>query len=264
MPYRNAYLYVAIVLVVTIIGFWPSYFSIIDDARLEFHAHAVTATAWIILVGFQSWSIHHRLTGLHRNVGKISLFLFPLLIASFVMIINVSASRFLKGDSQFWQQFGPIIGFIMVTAISAYLVLFVQALRYRRNVFLHAGYMLATPFILWESSFGRVINQFVPSLQGVLDGIVVSDIMAAALAIFLFLRDRKRGAPFLIAALFLIAQIAGIYLLVDAHWLRDMFTAYAQLPQEVTIGTGLILGSLAAWLGWTQPSAPKRVALAGQ
>ena len=49
MPYRFAYLYVAVVLVVTIIGFWPSYFSIIDDVPFAFHAHAFTATAWVIL-----------------------------------------------------------------------------------------------------------------------------------------------------------------------------------------------------------------------
>ena len=263
MPYRFAYMYVAFALVVTIIGFWPSYFSIIDDVPFAFHAHAFAATAWIILVGFQSWSIHHRARELHRKVGKLSLLLFPLLIVSFVMIINVSASRFLKGDSQFWQQTGPIIGYIMVTAISAYLVLFVQALRCRRNVHLHAGYMLATPFILWESGFGRVLQQVTPSIE-ILNSIIYPDIMAATLAIFLFLRNRKHGIPFLVAAIFLIAQITGIYLLVDAEWLRDMFTSYAQLPQEITIGTGLVLGLLAVWLGWTLPSGPQRAALASQ
>jgi hypothetical protein len=51
-------------------------------------------------------------------------------------------------------------------------------------------------------------------------------------------------------------QIAGIYLLEEAQWFRDMFKDYAQLPSVMTVGTGLLLGLLAVWLGWTQPSGP--------
>jgi hypothetical protein len=260
MPYKFAYLYVAILFIITIIGFWPSYFSIIDDAPFAFHVHAFTATAWVVLVGSQSWSIHHQARDLHRKVGKLSLLLFPLLIASLVMITNVSAARFLKGDIPY---VGPALGYVMLTAISAYLVLFILALRYRRNVYIHAGYMLATPFMLWEANFGRVLPQLTPSMQ-VLDSIVYSDIMAAAFAVFLFLRDRRRGYPFLVVAIFLIAQLAGIYLLTETQWFRDMFTSYAQLPQQITIGTGLVLGLLAVWIGWTHPSGPARNALARQ
>lgn len=265
MPYRYAYLLVGLVLVVTVIGFWPTYFAKLDSVYGAFLYHGLTAAAWIVLVGFQSWSIHHRARVLHRKVGMLSLLLFPLLIASFVMIINVSASRFLKGDSQFWQQFGPIFGYIMVTAITAYLVLFFQALRHRRNVYLHAGYMLATPFMLWEASFGRVLNQYVPPFQiggpeelhKVMDNIVISDMMAVALASFLYLRNRKHGTPFLVVAALLLAQIGGIYLLDEALWLRELFTSYGQLSQEVTVGTGFVLGALIAWLGWTKPFEPQ-------
>ncbi len=194
----------------------------------------------------------------------LSLLLFPLLTASFNMIVNVSAARSLKGDSVFFQQFGPTIGYIMITAITAYLVLFVQALRHRRNVNLHAGYMLATLFMLWESSFGRVLNLYVPSFQisgpeelhKVMDAIVFSDMMAVALAIFLYLRSRKHGTPFLVVAAFLLAQIGGIYLFDEALWLRELFTSYGQLAQWATVGTGFVLGALAAWLGWTIPFRP--------
>jgi hypothetical protein len=260
MPYRFAYMYVAVVLVVTIIGFWPSYFSIIDAVPFAFHAHAFTATSWVILAGLQSWSIHHQARDFHRKVGKLSFLLFPLLIASLVLIMNVSAARILESDNPFWQQVAPVIGYVTLTAICAYLVLFTQALRYRRNVYIHAGYMLAALFMLWESNFGRVLMQLSPSMH-VFDSIVYSDIMAAALAMFLYLRDRGRGYPFLVVAVFLVAQIAGIYLLAEAQWFRDVFKAYAQLPPEITVGTGFLLGLLAVWLGWTRPSGPARSAL---
>jgi hypothetical protein len=260
VPYKFAYLYVAIVLVVTFIGFWPSYFSVVKGAPFALHAHAFTATVWVILAGIQSWSIHHQARDLHRKFGKLSIFLFPVLIASLVLIMNVSAERVLESDSPFWQQVAPVIGYVTLTAICGFLVLFTQALRYRHNVYIHAGYMLAPLFLLWESNFGRVLMQVIPSMH-VLDSIVYSDIMAAALAVILFLRDRERGYPFLVVAVFLMTQIAGIYLLDEAQWFRDMFKDYAQLPSVMTVGTGLLLGLLAVWLGWTQPPRPMGSAL---
>ena len=42
---------------------------------------------------------------------------------------------------------------------------FYLALKHRRNVKLHAGYMLATPLILFESPFSRVIDAHLPWLN---------------------------------------------------------------------------------------------------
>ena len=84
MPYRNAHWWAAFVAVVTVVGFWDSYFLELDTVPLAFHAHAVTALAWIGLAGLQSWTIHHRRHALHRMTGKASFLLFPLLMASFV------------------------------------------------------------------------------------------------------------------------------------------------------------------------------------
>jgi len=93
MPYPRAHYFIALVLLATIVGFWPSYFGNLGEAPLAFHVHGIVATAWVVLVASQSWLIHSGRNTLHRNFGMASLVLLPLLTGSLVMISNVSAAE---------------------------------------------------------------------------------------------------------------------------------------------------------------------------
>jgi hypothetical protein len=149
MPYKYGHYYVVFVLAVILAGFWKSYFSIAGAVPFAFHAHAFSATIWLLLLILQSASIHGRHNAFHKLAGLASLGLFPLLIAGFVMIINVTAAGYAAQESPSVMLLGPSFGIGMFIAIAAYLTLFYQALRHRRNIRLHAGYMLATPLILF-------------------------------------------------------------------------------------------------------------------
>ncbi len=48
--------------------------------------------------------------------------------------------------------------------MAAYVTLYYRALKYRRKVWLHSGYMLATPLILFESPLSRVFGAWMPGL----------------------------------------------------------------------------------------------------
>lgn len=264
MPYPRAHYYVALVLLVTIAGFWPSFFGNLGDAPLAFHVHGITASAWVVLVVFQSWSIHSRRNTLHRNFGLASLILLPLLVGGLVMIANVSGVRYLEGGP--YDNFvGPIFGYATAPAFVAYLVLFTQALRHRRQVYLHAGYMLGTAFFLWEPGAARLLVGFVPqmAISGPEDAhkaahaISLAIVLPLLLAIYLYLRNRKMGMPFLVVAVFLAAQIAGIYWIADTELWRQSFGWYAKLPATITVGSGVLLGALAAWYGWRHPVSRK-------
>lgn len=260
MPYKHAHYFVGFVLLVTLAGFWASYFTQINGVPLAFHVHAFTATSWLLLVILQSMSIHKGHAALHKLTGKASFALFPLLILGFVMIINVTAERFASQESPFIALLGPAFGIGMAIAIAAYLTLFYLALRHRRNIKLHAGYMLATPLILFESPFSRIIDQFLPWMnfigsegpRQVLDAIAISDMLVAAFAITIYLRDRKNGAPWLVATFFVLMQAAVMWLAPDIQFLRAFFEAYARLPQELTMAFGLLAGAIVGYLGWTR------------
>lgn len=264
MPYRQAHWFVLLALVLTLLAFWPSYFSEFTGAPWAFHAHGLVTTCWIILVAVQSYSIHSGAVGIHRYAGMFSLFLFPLLIASFVMIINVTASRFASGENPFFEAAGPILGFVMLSAIGAFLLLFPLALHFRYNVRLHALCMLATAVILAESATGRLLQQIVPAMSfdgsgdfgSALDSIAIPDLLAVLIFVVIYLRDRANGLLFLLAAVLLTLEVIGIYQFASAAWLEKLFAWYSQVPEWLSVSVGFGLGAGAAWIGWSRPATP--------
>lgn len=258
MPYPQANYFVGLTLLVIVVGFWGSYFTEIGDVPTAFHVHAITATSWVMLLMVQVWSIHNRRNELHKLVGRLSFALFPLLMVGFVSIINFSAASFAAEKNPFIVVMGPSFGIGMMVALAAYLTVFYLALKNRRNVRLHAGYMLMTPLILFESPFSRIMLKYFPSAvftgtegpQFIIDAIVISISLSILFALVMYLRDRKRGTPFLVAMAFMIVQSILMYLGSSVEWIRAGFTAYAQIPAEVTLALGFLLGIAVSWLGW--------------
>ena len=164
MPYRNAPYYVLFVLAVIVVGFWPSYFTQWTNVPWQFHAHGIAATLWVTMVLVQSWTVHHGQLPLHRAIGRTSLLLFPFLMAGFAGIIDVTAKGFVANDNPVRVMFGGSFLIGMALAMAAYVTFFYRALKYRRKVWVHSGYMLATPLILFESPFSRLMTMVLPAL----------------------------------------------------------------------------------------------------
>ena len=272
MPYRHAHYFVGAVLLVIFGGFWATYFSVVAEPMpAGFHVHAVTSMAWLLLLIAQHVSIHRRANALHKQMGRASFALFPLLIVGFVMIINVTADRYVAQENDFIMYAGPKFGGALTIALLAYCTLFFLALKHRRNIRLHAGYMLATPMILFESPFGRLMDQYIPWLNvirtegfhEVMSSIAFSDIMMIALAMTLYLMDRKHGMPWLVASFFMAVQAAFVWFAASIPGLGEAFSAYAALPNALTVTFGLVAGAAAGWLGWEAGKpARKQTALA--
>ncbi len=266
MPYRNAHYFVGAVLLVILTGFWASYFSVANGVPTAFHVHAISSMTWLLLLIAQHVAIHRRHNALHKQMGLASFALFPFLILGFVMIINVSATRYSAGGDEGIALLGPAFGIGMAIAIAAYLTLFYLALNHRRNVKLHAGYMLATPLILFESPFSRVILDYLPwfnviGSEGprvVLDVIVISDGLAILFALGLYAMDRKHGAPWLIASAFMGAQAAVMWFAPSIPLIGSAFDVYAAIPPAVSLALGVAAGGAAAWFGWEAGKAPRK------
>ncbi|MBS3745293.1 MAG: hypothetical protein KGY48_13140 [Wenzhouxiangellaceae bacterium] len=261
MPYRFTHHAAAFVFVAILVAFWPSYFGQLGDAPLAFHSHAIIASGWVLLIVLQSWSIHNGRLGLHRTFGRASLVLFPLLIMTLVMIMDVSAATFAGGDP-YYAVVGPVFGAATLVAMLAYLVLITLALRYRRHVHLHSGFMVTSLFFLWEPAASRLLARYIEpfSIGGpadfhkVVDLIAIGTAMVVPVGVYLYATNRKRGTPFLIATGFLIAQIAAVCWIADTETFRRAFAAYAQWVPAYTASAGLALGALAAWIGWRYPA----------
>ncbi len=267
MPYRHAHYYVGFVLLVIAVGFWASYWSPIATVPAALHFHAMSAMVWLSLLIVQSVSIHRRNNAFHKQAGLTSLALFPFLILGLVMIADVAARRYLAAESAFVLHNSPSFGIGVAIAIGAYLTLFYQALKNRRNVKLHAGYMLATPIILFESPFSRVMGEYFPwmvnvigspEIHSVQDSIAVSNGFSFAFAMMLYFMNRKHGAPWLVAAFFVALQAVVMWFTPYVPFMGTLFGAYAHIPFAVTASAGIGAGILAGWLGWRAGAPVKR------
>ena len=272
MPYRQAPYFILVCIAVTVAGFWASYFSVWGAVPWQFHAHGVAASIWVLMVLVQSWTPHHKQLSLHRTIGKSSLLLFPFLIGGLFAIIDVTAKGFVAGNSPTRVMLGGQFLVGLALAALAYLVLYYRALKFRRKVWDHSGYMLATPLILFESPLSRVFGTWLPGLTingpQDFDRIIPSILWAMAIELVviaaLWFNYRERAKPFLVAGVFIIGQMLTMGLLGDYALLEGLLVMLAPVPSPVVVLTGMVLGAGTAWAGWEAGKQPVSVSGAAQ
>jgi hypothetical protein len=265
MPYPRAHYYMLVVIAVIIAGFWPSYFSVVGNVPWQFHAHGVAASCWVLMVAAQSWTAHRKpQLPIHRAVGKASLFLFPFLIAGLCAIIDRTGKGFVAADDPVRMMFGGSFLIGLAIAVAAYVTVYYRALKYRRKVWIHSGYMLATPLILFESPFSRILTLWVPGfvVRGPQDfGLIMPAIlwsMALELAIIaaIWVRYREKANPFLVAGAFIVAQMVAMGLLGGLPVLRALLGVVGHAPSAAVVLTGFAIGAATSWAGWEAGKRP--------
>ena len=264
MPYRHAHYYVLAVMAVIVAGFWPSYFAVWGSVPWQFHAHGIAASIWVAMVAAQSWTAHRGPLPVHRAVGKSSLLLFPFLIAGLAAIIDLTGKGFVAGDSPSRMMFGGSFLIGLALAIAAYVTVYYRALKYRRKVWIHSGYMLTTPLILFESPFSRVLTMTVPGLiiAGPEDLHLIMTTIQLAMAIELaiiaaiWLKYREKAKPFLVAGGFIVAQMLTMGLMTDSALLGSLLVVIGNAPSAAVVLAGFALGALTSWAGWQAGKRP--------
>ncbi|HSQ98757.1 MAG TPA: hypothetical protein VLM36_02460 [Sphingomicrobium sp.] len=264
MPYPRAPFYMLGVIATIVVGFWPSYFAVAPTVPWQFHAHGVAASLWVLMVTAQSWTAQHKnQLQLHRAVGKASLFLFPFLIGGLAAIISRQSQEFVAGDPV-RLLYGP--GFLIGTmvAMAAYVTVYYRALKYRRKVWIHAGYMLSTPLILFESPFSRIMGLYIPRFQvhgpadfpHIMETILWSMALSLVISVVIWWRVRERAKPFLVTAGFIAVELLATGFASDFPVLRQLDTFIGHAPVAPIWLMGFTIGALTSWAGWQAGKRP--------
>jgi hypothetical protein len=264
MPYAHAPYYVLAVIGVIIVGFWPSYFAVSGNVPWQFHAHGVAASLWVTMVAAQSWTAHRKpQLPLHRAVGMASLFLFPFLIAGLAAITTVQAKNWIEGEP-LHLLYGP--GFLIGTmvAMAAYVTVYYRALKYRRQVWVHAGYMLSTPLILFESPFSRAAGFVFPPFMvkgpadfpHIMASIEWSCAIELAIIAIIWWRVGERARPFLVTAGFIVVEMLAMGFASDFEVLKQFDTFIGHVPAMTIVLTGFAIGAATSWAGWVAGKRP--------
>ncbi|MEQ7874339.1 hypothetical protein ABDK56_10090 [Sphingomonas sp. ASV193] len=264
MPYARAQYYLLAVIGVILVGFWPTYFSVLGTVPWQFHAHGLASSAWIIVVTTQCWTATTRRLPLHRLIGKVSLLLFPILTAGLAAIVDATAKGYVAGDDSFRVVYGGSLLMIVMVAMAAYVTLYYRALKFRRSVWVHAGYLLSTPLILFESAFHRVMLWYVPGLlaasgpdgEMLLPGISIAMSVELVIIAVIWAKFRDRAKPFLVAAVFIVAQMLAMTLLKNSILATWMLRLIGHLPSAIVMATGFTIGALTSLAGWNDGKRP--------
>lgn len=266
MPYRHAHYYLLLLLPLTLLAFWPNYFAALGSAPIGLHVHGVTASLWIVLLAFQSWSIHHRRNALHRMVGYGSFALFPLFTVGGLLVVQSMAVAFAAGGNPFYNVYGARLGTVDTLSTLAIPYLFFMALRWRRKVHLHARYMLTTVFFLLMPILTRILTDFPPfEMQGPGDpafgwAFHASNAVAVTLAAALWFHAPKHGRPMIDIAGFLLLQSVLFETLGRSVAWELAYSAIGSLPTAAVVSAGFAASLGIVWLGWiSAPDPPQPV-----
>lgn len=273
MPYRKAYLFVLALLALTFVAFWPGYLTKLAEAKAAHHAHAAGAILWTVLAIVQSWTVHHDRLALHRKTGLAIFVLFPLFLIGGMWVIHVEAvtlaNDFTSDEGKQIAQFG----FFDPLANIGFALLFWGGLRYRHKVQLHARYMLATLLFVIAPIGFRLLSRYVPGFSSdtpetayrfsyTMGG---GNLIAFAIALYLYSRAPQHGRPFLIAAAVIAAQEVLFETIGRMPAWAPVFASLGNVNLPFLLLMTAIVSVGIAWHAWVagaRPNAPRAAATA--
>ena len=266
MPFRAAWLYVLVLLALTFVAFWPSYLSQLPSALVAHHAHAASAVLWTILAALQAWSIHHGRIAMHRTAGLAVFALFPFFLVAGMWVIHVEATTLSRGVTDPANLALAQFGFFDPLANLGYAILFWGGLAHRRNVQLHARYMLGTVMFVIAPVLWRLLSGYVPGFgENELPfdyPFALGNLGALAIVIALYWHSPKLGRPFLIVAAFIAAQ-AILFLTIGKQpgW-APIFASLSAVNLPVLLVLTAVISLAVSWHGWQSGAipAPRRTA----
>ncbi len=251
-PYFFEFLLIAIVMALTVTGFWSIYFGTDSSPNLYHHAHLATNSIWLLLLLVQVSFIARHDFRQHRKIG-LSIFLFaPLLVATTALLSVHSARKGLisgKGDMLIVQN-------VMVTLELGLIIVLAFLLRKRRK--LHGAFLLSTTILFMGIALFFTLISFVPAFK--IEGpetfyrfttAAITGQCICLLVSFVFLiKDFRNGWPFLFVSLFFIMNELIRSFLAERKLIQPLTEFVGALSQPVTfVGCFVVLAVLLAATG---------------
>ncbi len=259
MPYRNAWIYVLALLVLTFVAFWPTYLSDLSGANVAHHYHAASAVLWTLLAIVQSWTIHRDQLALHRKAGLAVFLLFPFFLVAGMWVIHVEATTLAAGITDPKNLDIAQFGFFDPLANIGFAFLFWGGVRYRYKVQLHARYMLGTVMFVVAPVFWRLLENYVPafSADSAFDmAFAFGNLGALAIATGLYWQAPKHGRPWLLVAGIIAAQTILFLTIGKLPSWAPIFASISQINLTLLLVLTAIASLGIAWHGWVAGARP--------
>ncbi len=237
LKFRNSGFYFIALLALAITAFWQPYFSHVlgnfssytADISNYKHFHVIMSVSWLAMLITQPILIRNNRRSLHRNLGKLSYLLAPLVVVSIVLLAH-SQIVTLAEQSDARRHF---ILFIQLGFALFFALLYGMAMFERRSSSIHARYMLCTGILLIEPILVRVFKFNLSSISWTVPYQFVTWPMVDLLLLALLISDRRQqvgGRVFQYAlSVFVVFQLLHLTTTGTQAWIS--FSAwFAALP----------------------------------
>ncbi|MFN2316559.1 MAG: hypothetical protein ABR551_03510 [Gemmatimonadales bacterium] len=250
--YGWEYALLAIVILVSIAGFWDIYVGADADPTPYHHLHVVTNFLWLALLLYQLSLIGSHKYRAHRTAGLAVLVMGPLLVATTALLTVHSAHKgVVSGQGDFL-----IVQNVMGTLELGLLILLAFILRKQRT--LHGSFLLSTAILFLGIALFFTLISFVPAFR--IEGPETFHRFATAgragqavcltVGVLFFLKDWRHGWPFLLAgSSFLLNDLIGSFL-AGRNLIQPLTELVGSLSPALTfVGTFAVLCTLLAATG---------------
>ncbi|HQT24647.1 hypothetical protein [Daejeonella sp.] len=225
--YGNAYLYFILAAVVTIFAFFPSYFNRLTSTDDAHHFHGITATLWLVLLIIQPFLYKTGNLRWHRMIGKISFVLVPLIIISALNMVQIM----LINKASYPPNIPDRLAFIDFATLVQFLLFYLLAIYKRKEIQLHARYMVCTVLGPLIPALTRLLFRF-PGIDNFNKSLNISYIIIEVVLILLLLDDKRSGKiplPYVLAIILFIVQHLLMNFVAEWEWWIKLMETFALL-----------------------------------
>jgi len=224
--YAYAHLYLALGLLVVVLGFSTTYFSRIGEFSLPYHVHGMSATLWMFLLIIQPYLFQKGQLKAHRFLGWASLVLIPTIVIAGVIMMRMM----IQGQANYPPQLVYQLAFIDVLTLLSFVILYTLALYHRKNLQLHSRFMVATIFGPLLPALARMFL-FTLGIASNFDQALTYSYLSIELVLLIIIwkersvkEMRITYLPFLV---FIVIQHGLMYFADNWHWWKTVMDQFA-------------------------------------
>lgn len=169
--YKFLIAFFSLVTIVSLAGFYSSYWSKFPrfgEFKNLIHIHFLAFTCWLILIVIQPILIMRKKFMLHRQLGRFSYLLAPILVLT---IILLTKEKFIREFDEFPSD-AAITAFIAFVDISSFSTFYLKAMFKKSNVRWHVAFIIAATLIVLNPGLSRLLNQITMGL-GILTAVLI-------------------------------------------------------------------------------------------
>lgn len=200
IPWTDPSVYLALLIPLLALGFWPHYLSKLTGSRLTIHIHGVGMMGWVMLLVAQARFAAIDRLRLHRTVGRAGFVVGPAVIVSAGLVCREMLRHNGPGVSQ--QELLSLV--LPLGGLALFTAAWGAALWFRHQPALHKRYMVLTAVALMGAGVDRVLLFYVAGFDDALSAAHGNFVIAELVCIVLIGNDWRLGrvrTPFVVGLL---------------------------------------------------------------